>query len=191
MLIAGVGRPGSYKTTWLTAMTYDAYLEGRDVMANYTLRFPRARGSGRVLPLNLDELGTEESTIEGVFVALDEIHVWFDARRSMKAENIEGSHILLQARKRDSDVAGTSQSFRYVEGRFRDNCDLLFLHKRPYPDKEMGHVYVYDPVTMRRLQQDPLVFDPRPVYPLFNTNERMKRAERKPDMPPPPMGVSP
>lgn len=190
MLLALVGPPGSYKTTFLTALAYDAYLDGKDVMSNYTLRFDRPRGAGKVIPLNLSLLGLEEGGMESVFVALDEIHVWFDAKRHMSQENIDGSHILLQARKRECDVAGTSQSFRYVEGRFRTNCDILFLMKRPYPDKEIAWAYAYDPRAMRRILRDPIEFNPRPVYPLFDTHERMKKAP-PPTIPAPSSTTSP
>jgi hypothetical protein len=170
MLGVNVGPPGSYKTTLLTAMAYGAYLDGRDVMANYKLMFPPSRGSGRLVPFDLLRMGDYPH----LFVAISEIHKLMDSRRSMSEENIAVSHIILEARKGGCDVWGDDQSFSNVESRFKKNCGILFLMKRPYLDRDEAWAYPYDPRSMVRLREKPLRFNPVPIFPLFDTNERIQ-----------------
>lgn len=174
MLVSIVGMPGSYKTTWLTALAYDAYQSGRNVMSNYDLYFPPERAAGQILPLDLARLGEAKDTLWDLFLALDEIHVYFDARRSGSEQNVKGTQILAQARKRNCDVAGTMLRFGDVDLRYRSNCALLFLMRRPDPMRDMGNAWLYDPRSMNRLLPKPIAFDPTPVFPLFDTHQRQE-----------------
>ena len=57
-----------------------------------------------------------------IIVLLDEIHQYFERRRAMRKENIEGSNFLAQARKETVKMIGTSQSLNKVDSRINDEA---------------------------------------------------------------------
>jgi hypothetical protein len=190
-LLPIVGIPGSFKTSFLTAWVYDFYSAdggGWDVMANYTLKFPKERGCGRILDFDLRRLGDAEDTLRDLKLALDEIWVPFDSRRSSSNDNVEGTRILLQTRKKGCDVSGTMQGYSQVDRRFRNNAPITVLMKRRDFSLPYGEVWLYDTLTLTPLMPRPLPMDFTPVFPLFDTDEikgsEWSSAEEVPGPPP-------
>lgn len=76
MIEGYIGRPGSGKSYTLTARTLEAAKQGRQCFTNFGLKHP-----------NVERITIEDLTdpqMPAGLVVIDEAHLWFDARLSMK-----------------------------------------------------------------------------------------------------------
>lgn len=113
-----VGRPGSGKSYTMTARALEACNEGRQVYCNFTLRHPNAE---RIAIEDLLDAGMPPG-----LVLIDEAHLWFPARLSMK---LPPSLLmkLSQTRKMGWDLIWIAQHETRVDKVLRDVTNWLWL----------------------------------------------------------------
>ena len=116
MAIEGyVGRPGSGKSYSLTARALEEADKGRDVFTNYALRHPNAQMFG---PTDLLDLPRG-------LVVIDEAHLWFPARMSMKLP-MSWLAGMSQTRKKGWDLLWCAQHPNRIDSAIRDVTDWMW-----------------------------------------------------------------
>lgn len=121
MIIGIVGDRGSGKTLFQTYLANCDFKGGREIYANYHLKFAYKL-------LNLKDLLTKiqnKEQLKNCTLLIDEIHIFFESRRSGSKKNLAGSYLATQSRKRSLDILYTTQYLGQVEKRIRDNTDYL------------------------------------------------------------------
>lgn len=183
MIISFVGRTGQCKTMLMTATLFRDYANGLDVMSNYTLHFPKLRGSGKILPMvTVPQLLNRKYELENVSLAITELWLWLEARRSSSEENIIGTRLFLQSRKRKMNVYYDAQAKRQVDVRLQENSDMIALCQKydknlepvrnplwTSPDGFAG-LTLYDNDGEEKLSDEQL-FRMGPLFGLYDTNE--------------------
>lgn len=129
-MIVAVGKQGQGKTTCITAHGIDDYERGIDLMPNYDLTLPKARGYGKIKQIDMELLTDVHTELENLSLCLTELWRWLDSRRSGSKRNITMSRLFLQSRKRDMNIYADGQGMSQFDTRFRDNCDLVALCKK-------------------------------------------------------------
>lgn len=102
----------------------DSYQCGRKIFSNIQLGFPHN-------PLQFHEIKLEDgaSPYWNGHIFIDELNFYFDARRSMKNENITFSTFLLQQKKQGCHLTGTTHDLMSLDVRLRENFDFLITPK--------------------------------------------------------------
>ena len=116
-----IGEKGSGKTLSMTIEAYKKYKQGHKIYSNYHLNFPHT-----IITVN-DLIDFAESGMyfgETTF-CLDELHLWFNARRSGKQRNICFNFFLTQSSKNDCDVLYSTQYSRQVDILIRINSEIV------------------------------------------------------------------
>lgn len=119
MIIGITGKMGSGKTLFMTYLAYVLSKE-QNIISNYRLNFPH-KIIKRSDILNYAQSKTQ---LKDCLLILDELQTIMDCRTSFK--NKIATYFMLQTRKRNVDMAWTSQQFWNVEKRIRENTDLVF-----------------------------------------------------------------
>jgi hypothetical protein len=109
---------GSGKTLTMTYFAYQAHKKGAKVLSNYGLNFPHTL----ITSTDILNYADEHSQLKDCFLAIDEMHIFLDCRKSSK--NTALTYMILQSRKRGVNIYWTSQHFRQVDLRLRNNTDL-------------------------------------------------------------------
>lgn len=116
-----VGSMGAGKTLFLSLLTYQ-YRKTHTILANYDLHFR----DYDILPDQVGSMFLQANKIKGKKIwALDEVHVFFDSRMSHSKMNMVFSYFVTQTRKQDIQLFYTTQQFRQVDIRLRENTDVL------------------------------------------------------------------
>lgn len=165
------GQIGSGKTLSMVAFAYNAYLQGREVYSNIKLSFPYKEFT----KTEWKDWGRSQVQFNNAVFCLDEAHMFFDSRRS--ASNIEKTWFVLQSRKHGTDLFLTTQSFRQIDVRARDNCAVVIVCEflknwentgrdyvvltKEYRDRRNGNWYPY-PIKYR--------LHAEPIYDMYDTN---------------------
>lgn len=125
ILFEGPQRVG--KTLGGVIWTVDAYQHGRNVFTNIQLGFPHD-------PLDFRDIRLEDgrSRYWNGHIFIDELNFFFDARRSLSAQNIEFGAFLLQQKKQGCNLTGTTHDVNYLDLRLRDNYDFK-IRPRVFP----------------------------------------------------------
>lgn len=118
------------KTLAMVMWELDSYQRGRKIFSNIQLGFPHE-------PLQFSDVALEDaaggkSPYWNGHVGIDELNFFFDARRSMKPENIQFSAWLLQQKKQGCNLTGTTHDLMSLDLRLRDNYDYL-IRPTVYP----------------------------------------------------------
>lgn len=121
MIIGIIGDRGSGKTLFQTYLAHCDFEQGREIYANYHLKFDY-----KLLDLKdlLSKIQNKEQ-LKNATLLLDEVHIFFESRRSGSKKNLAGSYLATQSRKRSLDIIYTTQYLGQVEKRLRDNTDYL------------------------------------------------------------------
>lgn len=129
MVLEGfIGSMRSGKTLSMTKELYKEYLKGRKIFSNYKLSFEYE-------PLDINDLDEsirkqDTSKYDGSVIAIDELHVYLDARTSGQKRNRIISYFITQSGKMNCRILWTSQFLRQVELRVRYNSNFLNHCKR-------------------------------------------------------------
>ncbi len=181
------GRRGCGKTTTLVKDAYAFSCQGWEIITNMnSLSF-----ADDVLD-NEEILGLLETNRNNFVIVIDEIQTFIDSRRSMRKRNTEFAYFLQQIRKRNVIILGTTQFARRVDVAFREHVDIVakpqYLEEYPVVMVEYYDRTATEDVFF--LQDDKpavvaVLFDPRQVYELFDTEEvitpKMKRVPEESD----------
>jgi hypothetical protein len=107
--------------------------------------------------------------IPRALVALDQLHKYFDSRRSNSALNVKSTEVLIESRQHGFDVMGTTWARSAIDPRYRKFTAFLILSERinggfqyTFVDRDVG---IKDTKTMSFKQAS------LEAWPFFNTSE--------------------
>lgn len=145
----------------------DAFQHGRNVFSNIQLGFPHE-------PLDFNEIQLEDGSRRywNGHIFIDELNFYFDARRSMKADNIKFSAFLLQQKKQGCNLTGTTHDLMSLDVRIRENFDFLIRPRvwPEYPQAPQVLKMVIESGPLQRPLRRSLTIDCRPFLGLYDTS---------------------
>lgn len=101
-------------------------------------------------------------------VLIDEAYDYFESRLSMSIENILGSKLLFQSRKKGMDLYLTLQDFTSLDRRFRNLVNMRIKCEK-FSDRKVFR-YIFKTNRTKMIQLIPFSFAKR-IYGLYNTYE--------------------
>jgi len=120
VLVTALGRLGTGKTLILTKLGYIGFKEGKEVYADYHLKFDYTHIN------TLLDITNIEDTKNKIFL-FDECWISADSREFMSKQNILISRFMLQSRKKNFDVISSAQDIGQIERRIRLVNDIILL----------------------------------------------------------------
>ena len=175
-----LGRQGSGKTLFLVQQAYQFYKAGKTVYSNVALKFPYKQ---------LDYKDIIECKLEDGIVILDEVHLLLSARNSMaKNSRLIVDNFLSMVRKKNLQIYGSTQKFRKVDIRFREEADFIYdCTKFAYNGKEWIEVLHNQdlsrniPIMIKLVAQETYIgnevnlnFIGNPYFKLYDSREIIK-----------------
>ena len=172
MIVLYKGRRGCGKTLTMVKVGLLYYLKGYRVLRNFECSFGENISDEEILNLN------KNSNIFNCILMMDEVQIFFDARRSMRNQNLNFSNFIQQVRKRNIILLGTTQFANTVDLRFRQHTDIV-----AYPNfiksLDVCEVVYVDMTSIEDIliqgikepQHIKMVYDAKPVYKLYKTEE--------------------
>lgn len=171
------GRRGCGKTLSMIKDGLNYKNHGWKVLRNFNCAFGEYISEDDII--NLDK-GSE---LYNCVIMIDEIQIFFDARRSMQKQNLNFSNFIQQIRKRNIILLCTTQYSNNLDLRLRQHTDIIC-----YPEyiKDLDvcvNTYIdittlEDNITFMGVQRQPLtykvVFDATPIFKLYQTQEMIK-----------------
>ncbi len=123
MLDGFLGGMKKGKTILMIISEYPNYLDGRKIISNMEIRFPKVKGAGtieRFSLLDLVRFTDKDNEWHNLNIDWDEIYMNLESRLSAGKElNRLGSYLIFQSGKRDIDIKWTSQMFGTMDNRLR------------------------------------------------------------------------
>lgn len=173
MIILYKGRRGAGKTLSMVKDGLQYHGEGLKVYSNSFCPFAKDISNDKIL--NLDKF----SKIKNCVLMVDEIQIFFDARRSTTKENVKFSNFIQQIRKRNIILLATTQFANTIDLRFRQHVDIIAL---PNFIKELEVCeIVYVDVTstedifstegIKEPRLVKMVYDAKPIFKLYQTEQ--------------------
>ena len=170
--IAVIGDMGSGKTNFVTAILKQNHDSGRDIIANYKLKFPHKL-------MSFAELKDFPPELHDADIGMDELGTGADSYDFMSEQSKNITKLVTQIRKRHCRVYYTVQRFKFITRRLRMLTDGFILCEDL--DKAKDHEaegFVCD--GLFRLEfynadmqptRKPMVFDGAPYRDLYDTDE--------------------
>lgn len=165
MITIFVGPRGQGKTLLMSKRIFRRYLQGYRILTNYGVSYPHGT-------INADALVKMNEDLRDCAMGIDEIHVLIDSRNSMDKRNKMISYFILQTRKRNVVLFGTTQHESQIDVRLRRSVDYWVKCKRIRKGRKKTNWFAYkviDGLTGKVVREFKL-FGPR-WYHLFNTEE--------------------
>lgn len=157
-----VGKLGSGKTL---LMTFLAFINPkRTIYSNYSLFFNRKLW--KIKDFDLSVILTEGYNPS--LILIDEAYNYFEARLSSSIENILGSDVLFQSRKKGMDIYLTLQELRTIDIRFRELVDIYIECQKLESHKCFRYVIYSEDTTSVMLIPFSLA---ERIYKLYDTYE--------------------
>lgn len=150
--------------TWLGYLDYQ---KGRKIIANYELGYDYTY-------MKLEDVVKLPPELQNATVLLDEIQEGADARTFFKKSNMALSTLAKQLRKRNIVLYFTTQRFKEVDIRLREQTDII-VFTRP-----LGKGFFYVEVYEYKGGQEKLAhfqFDGRQVFQYYDTEEIITYSE--------------
>lgn len=170
MIVGFIGDIGQGKTCSMVAYAYAMHKKGYEIYANFRLNFPF-----RYLTLaDILRYYEEETAFKNTIFLIDEIHMLIDSRTAMTRRNMIISYFILQTRKKGVILMWTSQHYHQVEKRLRASTDAFV---ECYHKSKSGQSFVlniFNIVKTNRIITKKIMFNPVPIYDLYNTYEIIK-----------------
>lgn len=163
-LVVGIkGLKGSGKTLFMTILLYQEYLKGKKIYTNYKVNFPHET-------IDVQEMINLDINLKNSVIAIDEIHMICDARRSGKKQNILMSYFILQSRHRSVNFYYTTQFDRQVDARIRENTDINIVCENIYVDSDNDGFNDLFRIIIQDKRFRPIHFKVKIIYgkPFFN-----------------------
>lgn len=175
-----LGDRGSGKTNLTTKYLYDAHLEGREIVSNYSLKFPH-------LLMPFEEIRKVPKEIYGKVIGMDELGKGGDSYDFFSKDTRELTEMVAELRKVHAMVYYNTQRFSLIARRLRILTDGIILMDDP--DKYKMHDAAGNKVQMHRevcdgifravfLNEDGEIirskrFNGRPYWDKYNTDQRI------------------
>lgn len=168
------GRRGCGKTLSMVKDAFQYHKNGWNVLRNFACSFGEYISEEEIVALD------KNSLYRDCVIMMDEIQIFFDARRSMKKQNISFSNFIQQIRKRNIVLLGTTQYSNTVDLRFRQHVDIvgypnfikgLNVCEITYVDVTTAEDVIGQSIEPKIVK---MVFDARKVFQLYETEEMIK-----------------
>jgi len=168
------GRKGSGKTLTMVKDGYQYFKDGRRILRNFNLAFGDPISNEEILKLD------KFSEVDRCVLMIDEIQIFFNARRAMQKANINFSNFIQQIRKRDIILLCTAQFSRTIDIIIRENTDItcnpnfisgLNVCEAVYIDSTNQEDVLLGTKEPRMVK---IVYDAEPLFPLFETEQMIK-----------------
>jgi hypothetical protein len=157
--MAIVGGLGSGKTASLTYLAWRNHNKGVKIYSNYNLKGIPYK------PVNTVE---DIISMKKGFFAGDELWIWLDSRASMKRKNMLIGNILLTSRKKDVQIAFTTQTFGQIDLRIRRITDFIAVPQMNANDT-MCRLLILSNPSFQPLRT--YKFKTKPIFDLYDTRE--------------------
>jgi hypothetical protein len=172
------GKRGSGKTLTMVKDGLKYFKNGWKVLRNFDLSFGDYISEENILTLD------KNSNIKNCVIMMDEVQIFFDARRFMKKENVNFSNFIQQIRKRNITLLGTTQFSNTIDLRFRQHidivaypnfiskglsnpiCEVIYVDVTSIEDNILGSVS--EPLYCK------IVYNPLEIFKLYKTEEMIK-----------------
>jgi len=170
------GQQRSGKTTLLVWLLMLSWRLGKQVYANFGLRFPDVPGLKPPKPLDVRTLVNLE--LEFCDIGIDEAQAWFDSRTSPSLANRVMSYFMYQSEKRGVDIFYVAHEPDLLERRIRRNlmvqylCSWLGDPGRPSPRDAIYVLQLCHGIEGIPPLTEFVLWAP-PLYPYFDTRERI------------------
>jgi len=156
-----VGGRGFGKTAFMTAFGYDSHLQGYQVFANYTLKFPYEE-------ISLEELSVLPAHVHDCVVLMDEFHMDLDAYDFFTKRARSLTKFVTQLRKRRVTFLYTTQYIEQIAEWLRGQTDYI-VTMRPN-GRGVFTAYIRDPHLPYEEQIiNVITEDMTPVFKLYDT----------------------
>ena len=166
MIIVIDGNRGQGKTLTAVKECYLFGLQGYTIYSNLELNFPDKNII--VKPYKLKEMigyAEDKNELRKAVVLMDEMHIALDSRTSMTKRNIIISYFLLQTRKRDVHIIGTTQYLHQIDKRVRSTAEMFISSKFiKREDKVLNRIFYNNIVSYRS-------FKASTYYGYYDTNK--------------------
>ncbi len=130
MIVGIIGKRGCGKTITMAKTVDDMLKKGKTIYTNFHIN-KKAIDKKYHNKINLLDAeffkNYKDFKLYNCALFLDEIYVYIDARSSMSKRNRLWSYFINQTRKRDVDLYFTTQFFRQVELRLRENTEYFIF----------------------------------------------------------------
>ena len=149
------------------------HIKGNTIYANFKLKNIPYK------PINIKEimeLDKKNTELNNVTIAIDEITLFADARRSSSKMNRMLSYFILQSRKRNCQIYATTQNWKMIDKRMREHTHILIEAKKLYNDAHMEkqdirRYVLYDMRDPNHIATKRFVMDISKYYEDYDTNE--------------------
>jgi len=187
-----IGMQNSGKTLSMSYYAYLYYKQNFTIYSNYNLEFPHIKLTKEII---LDYTTKRKQFSKSIF-CIDEIYLFFDARKFSSKSNMIFSYFVTQSSKNDVHIFGTAQFFNTIEKRIRENATFKCFCSRYikknnsyYPlnknirflDKNINDVlYINNSFLMRTIDyinlsdkyySKTVYIKAKEIFKLFNTKE--------------------
>jgi hypothetical protein len=169
------GKRGAGKTLTMVKDGLQYHLNKFKVYRNFKAPFGEYISEDNILKLD------KNSKIKDAVIMMDEVQIFFDARRFMKKQNISFSNFVQQIRKRNITLLCTTQFSNTIDLRLRQHIDIVAYPKFIKELNVCEVVYidvtsiedtifsgVVEPIYVK------IVYNAIPIFKLYNTQEMIK-----------------
>lgn len=183
MIVLYKGRRGAGKTLSMVKDGLKFKHLGYKILANFECFFAEYITNQEILELS------KHSNIINCILMIDEVQMFFDSRRGMRKSSINFSNFIQEIRKRHVHILGCTQYSNNVDLRFRQHVDII-CYPRFIKDLNVCENLYVDLTSIEdnvlstfkaRPAQVKLVFDAKPIFKLYNTEEIIMGADEKID----------
>lgn len=158
MIIAILGLKGSGKTLFMCILLYIEWkILHSKVLSNLWFNFPHEIIDAKRL-VELDE------SLKNSAIAIDELHMIADSRRSGAKQNLLMSYFVLQSRHRSVNVYFTDQFEHQYDRRIRDNTDIKIITENLHIDSDGDGLEDLFRIIVQDLRQFPVKYYITTIY---------------------------
>ena len=160
MIIGFIGLPRTGKTLFLVYHAYQTFIEGAEIMSNFTLKEPFVYT--RMTPYDMLRIPFTNMDREKKTLLIQEIDKWFNARRSMRNENYLLGGLAGQSGKRNLSILWDTQYPHLVDNQIPLVTDLVY-HCSVYIDSK-----TQEPLAFQYQKEDRIngLYPPFPPIPV-------------------------
>lgn len=158
MIIGIYGLRGSGKTLFMCILLYMEWkLLKSKVLSNLWFSFPHEIIDAKRL-VELDE------SLKNSAIAIDEIHMIADSRRSGAEQNLLLSYFILQSRHRSVNLYFTDQFEHQHDRRIRDNTDIKIITEKLHIDSDGDGIDDVFRIIIQDLREFPVKYFVTRIY---------------------------
>jgi len=173
MIIGIEGGLGSGKTLLMVRYLVKDYLKGNQIFTNIGLKDIDFKflDLNKVLDMHKDEFNLNNCS-----VAIDEITVFADCRKSSSKMNRLISYFILQSRKRGVDIYFTTQNLNLVDFRLINYMDFQVFCEKIYNKNgleidDKRKYRIFDLRNIRKINISSFILDISKYYRFYDTYE--------------------